>query len=338
MLITSETFAFCKGNATKPSVKELNHDRSWVKSEKPIFLATNGKIYKTWFNSNKYTLLADHNFAYINDFSLSPDTNFIYYEGLNKKHGFTSYIYNTISGEDYKLPNLGPISRLEFSPDSKKVLWINENHKEKQQNLAVVNLENLSLESIPYPVDPFSLGDFRFAEAKWSLDSQDIYLGMIAYSDAAYFKYDVKSKQMYKIDGRHHYFHDYKGTPEQEIQFIENQNKMVYYKPPCLQWQCTNQGKAMVGANAVIDEDYNLKVTTPDGKEFVLDKGEYSQCAGVTIRIISWLENGKYLIYQDPNYITYIYGIKDNKKAVLFDPANMFYGWKDSENRKTLNY
>lgn len=338
LLTASQAYEDCEHKTIKPPAKNQNYDRSWIKSKKPIFLTKDGKIYKTLFNLNKLTLLADHKFNYISEFKLSPDTNYIYCSGHNKWGDFTECLYNLISGEDFELTTPARITKSEFSPDSKKIILLNNNVKERQQNFAIMNLENKSVESIPYPIDFYSLNDFRSVEAKWSLDSRYIYLGAIAYPDGAYFKYDSESKQTTKIDGRYHPFHDYRDAEDAGIHFIEDQKELPFYRPLCLQWQCGNQGKAMSGVKAVIDKDYNLKIITSDGKEVIVDKGEYNQCEGITIRILSWLEDGKYLIYQHPHDVTYIYGVEENKISVLFDSGGIRFGWEDSENRETYPY
>lgn len=91
----------------------------------------------------------------------------------------------------------------------------------------------------------------------------------------------------------------------------------------------------MKGATAVINSDYELIVKTPDGHEEAVDQGEYNNCEGVTIGIRSWVENGKYLVYQVHGE-TFVYGLLERKKAVLFDSHDIqFFGWADPENPKT---
>ena len=91
----------------------------------------------------------------------------------------------------------------------------------------------------------------------------------------------------------------------------------------------------MQGATAVINSDYELIVKTPDGHEETVDQGEYNECEGVTIGIRSWVENGKYLVYQAHGE-TLVYGLLEKKKAVLFDSDRIeFFGWYDPENYKT---
>ena len=334
LLITPEVFAEseCGGIMAR---ENTNYDRSWVKSEKPLYLVKDNKIYKTGFNTNDLTLLADHAYIYISQFKLSPDSHYIYYNGHIGGGRFTQYLYDLTTNEDYRLTTPERITHSEFSPDSKKIILLNNNVKERQENFIVMNLEDKSFESVIYPIDIILLKDFRGVTARWSLDARYIYLGAISYPEGAYYKYDVESKQMIKIDGKYISHRDSQDYKDLGIHYIEEQKELQFYRQPCLQWSCGNQGKAMKGVNAKIDKDHRLKVTTPEGREIIVDKGEYDNCEGVTIRVLSWVENGKYLIYQHPYNITYIYGVEGNKKSVLFDSdAIRYFGWEENENRR----
>jgi len=86
-------------------------------------------------------------------------------------------------------------------------------------------------------------------------------------------------------------------------------------------------------ADIAIDNEFNLLLTTPEGKKVLIDKGEYNQCEGVTIRVLSWLENGKYLIYQ-VHGTTYIFGVEENRKSILSIGSE--FGWDNNENRKVV--
>ena len=308
LLIASETFGTCKGNSIKAPPNSQNHDRSWVKSDKPIFFATKHKIFKTWFNSNERILLTDK-FNWGGAFKLSQDKNYLYYRGDTKEIESTSYLYNLRSGEEYELQILKNINEFEFSPDSKKAVLIRINRIYKPTNFFIMNLENKSFESVPYPKEVFSLNDFRGVEAKWSLDARYIYLRLIAYPIGGNFSYDTESKQITKIDEQYQ-----------------------YYEPLPLQSQSCFPDMSMGGANAVIDKDYNLNVTTQEGNTIFVDKGGYDDCEGVTICIKFWIENGKYLVYSNPSHMRYIYGVEENKKAILFDSDVIYYGWESSEN------
>ncbi len=203
---------------------------------------------------------------------------------------------------------LNNINEFEFSPDSKKAILINIHGNYKLLNFVIMNLENKTFESVPYPKEVFTINDFRGIEAKWSLDARYVYLRLIAYPIGANFEYDITSKKMTKIGDQYQ-----------------------HYEPLPLQWKYCLPNISMGGANAVIDEAYNLNVTTPEGNTILVDKGEYDDCEGVTICLISWVEDGKYLIYSNPSHIKYIYGLEENKKAILFDSDVYYFGWENSE-------
>ena len=101
-------------------------------------------------------------------------------------------------------------SSIEFSPDSRFAVQANMDVPDEPKHMALVALGALPLKAlaISSPIDVKTLGDYRMSEAKWSLDSRQIYLGMIAFVErggapnCAYFSYDVNGKTFKKIDGR----------------------------------------------------------------------------------------------------------------------------------------
>ncbi len=341
--------AFACGDAAK----QQEDDRSWVKSEKIIYLGKDGKIFEAKFNSQKLILLADHGFEYISDFMLSPDTRFIYYNGKIPNAGFVNYLYNTQSGADIKLPD-NIFDGTEFSPDSNYLLWSNGYELKRtgyglrsngyELSFELLDSINAHTELFSFPSEVRKLDRPR-TDAKWGRDGENIYLSAYDRKNEDYYRFNLKSRKFTKISGRVQQFHDYKHPANDGVHYIENGKEILIYKSPCLQSLCSGQGKAERGETAFIDKHNTLIVKTADGKVITIDHGtDHSQekpdqpiptCGGVSIRMLSWLENGRYLIYQ-LGETTYIYGIKEHRKAELFNRRDSYlqFGWEDKENRK----
>jgi hypothetical protein len=329
-IVPTKVFASCSDQGGP----RASLDKSWVKINRRIYLGREGKIFETRFNSNQLTVLADHGFNYLSTFTLSPDVQYIAYKGYKDKH-FSSYLYDIKHGRDYKLPinyesatsisqgkyfSLDP--QVEFSPDSKKLAWPAVDPQRNSQQIVIMNLENQTSQVRSYPLDVRTLGEYRTTIAKWSPDGKYLYFDSIAFPVGAYYKYDVVAEQFARIDG-----HDGR--------FIENGRELPYYARPCHRWSCAEQDKPMAGESATIDNDYRLIIKTADGKEVTVDQGALTPCGTPTMWPIAWLENGKYYVY-DLDGIAYIYGIKEHRKAVLFDMSGtgVFYGWANTENGK----
>lgn len=285
-------------------------------------MGRDGKILQTRFNSKHLTVLADHGFDYLSEFSLSPDVQFIAYMGYKNKQ-FSSYLYDLKHGKDYKLPiDYDPptfLPQVEFSPDSKKLAWPAVNPKRGSQRIVIMNLEDFTSQVRPYPLDVRTLGDYRATIAKWSPDGRYVYFGSIAFPVGAYYKYDVGAGEFARIDG-------------DDGHFIENGNELSYYKLPCPRWTCAEQDKPLDGESATIDDNYRLIIKTADGTEVTVERGALTPCGTPTIFPIAWLEHGKYFAYELDG-IAYIYGVDEHRKAVLFDTSgSKFFGWANTEN------
>jgi hypothetical protein len=327
--VAPEVFAACDCETEGQGIQ----DSSWVKSDKIIYFQRKGKIYKTKFNSDEVTLLADHGLDYASQVKLSPFAQYIFYSGHTEKEGFSSYIYDIKHKKDYKLQIIyhpGFITpEIEFSPDDKKAVWTEIDPRYNLKKFVIINLENMESESVAYPLEEdIFLGDYRRTEAKWSADANFIYLGTIAFPNGAYYKYDIVNNKMSKIDGRlNHSINTC--DPDSGLHFVDSNRELPYYRTPLPQWQSCDKSSPIDGLSAIVDNKYNLVVTTPEGKIITVDHGGYTQCEGVTIHILSWLEGGKYLLYRK-NSALYIYGIDENKKSILHFSENNGFLWTDN--------
>ncbi len=301
-------------------------DKSWVKIDRKIYLGRNGKIFQTSFKSTNLTLLADHGFTYLSEFSLSPNVQYIAYKGY-KDGQFSSYLYDLKHGKDYKLPiaydparlypqhkYFSPHPQVEFSPDSKKLAWPAIDPNNDSQRIVIFNLESQTSQVQSYPLDVRTLGNYRMTTAKWSPDGKYVYFENLAFPVSAYYKYDVGAQTFSRIDG-------------QDGHFIEHGHELPYFALPCPRWSCATQDQPTAGESATIDDHYRLTIKTADGKEVMVDQGVLTPCGTPTLFPIAWLQNGKYYAYELDG-VAYIYGIEEHRKAVLFDSSgSKFYGW-----------
>ena len=329
VLCPANAIAGCDEKAREQAL----HDRSWIKSDKTIYIVKDGKIFERRFNGEQMTLLADHEFGRVSDFELSRDGRFILYSG--SYGGASHYVYDTKTREDYRLPTKG-FAFIRFSPDGERLAWVAGTTVEPAETFEIMNLRDHSLISVPYPEEARTLHDYRMTEPRWRPDGKALYLATHAFPTGAYFRYDLQEKTISRIDGRFQPWNNDGRNEGYGIHLIEQGKEVPFYRPPCMQWQCVEGGIPMTGATAVINSDYELIVKTPDGHEATVDQGEYNDCEGVTIGIRSWVENGKYLVYQVHGE-TFVYGLLERKKAVLFDSHDIeCFGWADPENPKTF--
>src|SRR5262249_16088219 len=146
---------------------------------------------------------------------------------------YSAYIYDVKLGRELKLPvNLPyheqkalPIPSLSFSPDSSKIAWEEDQFLVGIKDFVIFDLINHSSIIVPYPAKEKSLNDYRLTHLIWSLDGKEIYLHTIA-SEDTYYKYDVASKKISKINA--HEFGD-----------------LSVFKPPHLQERGIGQGRVM---------------------------------------------------------------------------------------------
>jgi hypothetical protein len=333
LLIATSAQAGCDDKAKLDAA----HDRSWVKSDKVIIYKQDKKIYKMAFNASDASVVASPGFAYLeSDLALSADGRYAVYGGWQSATQYAAYAFDTTLNTEFKLPvNLPEQGRgrstpkFSFSPDGKSIAWVEDAAFKGAVDFTVMTLGTKATATVPFPAEAQKLQDYRATDIKWSADGSALYLGLVAYPMGAYFRYDIGASKLTKIDGAYLGYH---GDPAKSgMHFYENGKEPALFGQTCLQWQCSGQGKAADGESVAIDKDDQLVLTTPDGKSVVVDKGSENQCEGVTIRALSWLEGGKYLVYALKGAV-YIYGVDEGRKAILFDSLPQF-AWGDTEKR-----
>src|SRR5262245_52576143 len=137
VLFPANALAGC-GDETR---EQALHDRSWIKSDKTIYIAKDGKVFERRFNGEQMALLADHGLGPISHFELSANGRFILYS--NAYAGASGYVYDTKTREDYRLPIKG-YANIRFSPDGERLAWVAGTTVEPAKTFEVMNLRDHS--------------------------------------------------------------------------------------------------------------------------------------------------------------------------------------------------
>ena len=304
--------------------------RNWIDSDQVLFAAHEGKLFRMHFNSIRNDVLVDQGFKSLT-FWLSADTRYIGYVGYTDA-GFSAHVYDNADGSDHLLPVPDArLLRLEFSPDGRMLAWADSLRPDGRPTIAIMNLADRSIQSLRYPIDVHTLGDYRMTEVHWSLDSRQLLIGSVAYPQGDYYRLSLPSLAVAPIEGRFVPYSSSGKLSEAGMHFSHDGHDLTYYRQPCLQWQCSNQGQPAAGESVHIDKNHMMTVTTTQGGEQVAARGGCEQCGDGSVRVLSWLEQGQYLVYELRG-ATYLYGVAEGRTAKLFDPGWQF-GWRDDENR-----
>ncbi len=180
--------------------------RGWVKNRGVLYLPDGGKILRMTADSTTMEVLSDHGFRYLAEFKVSPDSNYFLYQGYGGGENPEVYVYDIRGAAEFKLPGYG---RVEFSPDSRFAMQTNMHMRTGPEQLILLDLAVRPMQArvIPAPIVGATLGDYRGADVKWSPDSKQFYVAVIAYlarggpTNCAYFAYDIAGKDFARIDG-----------------------------------------------------------------------------------------------------------------------------------------
>lgn len=314
--------------------KEVRNDSlGWVKSNIQIYATKkNGELIKTSFSSRNQEIVSEHNFVNQRYLVMSPDGRYIVYSAsTNHLTGEILYLYDTITKNDQQIFTLpkNDIVELKFSPNSKKIALLNIKAPHRQEiskeGIFLIDLPMLQKQFIPYPKNAkVPQQKVRSSELAWAADEKNIYImfGSWGKFPIEYFKLNVINLTLSKIEGK----------PSTEFFdnpiFIENGVEALTYKTELLQWQRGFQKLLYPEKklSAFIDDKYILYIKSKNGIISKIAQGSYSQCQGITISIIAWIEAGKYLIYRINNNI-YIYGLSEKKTSLLFSSNDIRFGW-----------
>jgi hypothetical protein len=304
--------------------------RDWIRSGLPIFAAQSGKIFRLHFNASDSEVLVDHRFRSV-DFLLSADARYIAYMGSTGERS-AAYVYDTANGDDHPLPIAdAALFKPEFSPDGRMLAWADVSPRTERQSIAIMNLADHSIRTVAYPCRVQTLHDYQGTELHWSMDGRQLLIGSIAYPKGAYYQIRFPSLAISAIDGRMEPYRGSRTGADSGIHFVVDDHELAYYPQPCPQSRCENQGQPAPGESAQLDRNHRLTVTTPKGIEEVVARGGCEQCGDARIKVLSWLGDGRYLVYQLKGS-TYVYEIAENKAGKLFDPGWKF-AWYDATNQ-----
>ena len=268
-------------------------------------------------------------------YSFLPKFSIVYGSTLVDESRQEIYLYNTNTESEIlliKTPKYDSV-QIEFSPDNTKIALLNVAYPHRQniknEGVFIYDLLNRSMKFINYPSDTqLPQAKVMGSELKWSIDGDFIYLAFNGHiedkSIREYHKLDIKTMTYSKANG--YYDENY-----HEYRFLKDGKEIEIYEEPCLQWKCLYNQMESIDGNyfAFITDDYQLIITDNNGDELHIGTGEYNDCEGRTINILSWL-NDKYLIYQI-NEKTYVFGVNERKKALLFDSPFFWFGWYEGK-------
>jgi hypothetical protein len=324
------------------STSDISDDVSWVKSDKIIYENAAGKIYESRFNSKQRNLLTDHGFDYMSRFHASQNMRYIYYSGSmrggKEDPPQDTFIYDTKLKQEIAIDNPHPrVDDTAFSPDSTMLarvfnIGIHESNfgfrRHGPYEIVINYLDQRKEVRYEIPGAFMTKQGYRITDLKWSPDSTAIFLSVIAPPNDKFIKFTLLTKEFKAIQGR--YQLSTNDMKDYGPHFYENGQELKFFRPFCPQYLCDGQGAVQPGNSAKIDYLNRLAVIV-GGHKKIIASGSYSFCYGNSIRIISWLENGSYLVFLRGGELL-IYGVAENKIAKLSQIRGDFI-WEDNENR-----
>jgi hypothetical protein len=333
-------------------------DLTWIKSVLTIYGVDEKGLYEARLDTSARKQLVAIGSKNVDGLAISPDGRFLIYTTSEDKfrHGKTRHLFDRANGTDRVIPGLSPnedVDRYEFvgfSPDSKRVVWQDNQPSSNWKTpgstptLLVYATDTLSHRDFAYPVfdNPKVTARSCFM-SQWGPDGHSIYSNYLdtGYSCAlpttdkhqlAYFKTDIESGKVTRLDGRYTY-----GDPKYAFRaYYIDGSKTFHEDYACFHAHgCANSGqRVMAGASSawfnhiptkitvggkemdLVDGADQLYVQTGQSPARMIDSGWESSCAGSNIEIVGWIEQGNYLIYRlDGN--TYIYGVQAARQSVL---------------------
>jgi hypothetical protein len=284
--------------------------------------------------------------------AISPDGRYLVYSsGAGEENSKRVYhLFDLSRGADRVVPVLArpdydwELEFIGFSPDSKSVVWLDDDGyvagtDKTRPELVVFSTEKLARRTLPYPAP--STGDSASRSCftpKWDVNGNAIYGNFMSGDscshlakdehDLVYFRMDIASGESSIVDGGYTFDRD-------EFFFrsfyIDGGSKIE--KPyACLgSHGCLAYGQALNAGNnrawlhhvddpnsqfQLLDGPEELFVQVGDAPPEKITTGWSSSCAGTDIRLVDWVEGGKYLIYQLQG-TTYLYAPTEKRSVPL---------------------
>ena len=265
---------------------------------------------------------------------MSPNGKYIaYYDTLRDKSKTLFIIYDIGGDSDRVFFEMPPYdsARLEFSPDGNKLAVVNVSYPHRQslnkEGVYIFDLATMKSKFFPYPRDAkLPQEKVMGSSVAWSSDGKRLYLAFNGHLSTGHLR------EYHMLDVKKGIYSPSDGVWEGGTYTFMNAGKPVNQHRNHLP-QSTRSYTRLQSSDkqyiAHIDRDNALRIDTSNKKTILVAKGDYDMCEGVTIRILSWLPQSNYLVYEN-HRISYVYDVTTGKKATLFDSSKIgVFGWYD---------
>lgn len=345
-----------QAHACGPDTAREQHpdvDLGWIDSDLTIYGIDGDGLYEARPDSPQSKRLFDIGSTDNRGLAISPDGRFLAYSsGTGEDDALRIYhLYDLASGRDRVVPVLPQpdyewgVEFLGFSPDSLSLVWLSDDgplasgNDDARPELVVFSTENLVRRTLPYPAPAGSVVASRSCfTPQWSADGRAIYANYMAGKsclhpaadarDLVYFRIELESGETTIVDG------GYTFDPDDYYFRSHYLDDGVRLSPPypCLfSHGCAAYGQELWAGKTrawlhhvedpdaeiqLVDGPEELYVQVADAPSRKVATGHTSSCAGSDIRLIDWINDGKYLLYHFRGD-TYLYAVAENHSVVL---------------------
>lgn len=348
LILQPYTFALACGDTTSQQASDVSiTDLSWIKSELTIYGLDEKGLYETRINSIQQKRLVKSDAAKKTSLMISPDGRYIFYSISDNEiygKGIKYYLFNTMTKSTREIKNLPPnfglgeLRFVGFSPDSKHIAWQNNGSFDDFQNdrirpeLIIYSTATLKQKRLKFPAFFGRTGNAQNCfKSQWSVDSSAIYSNYMytKYNcslpekdehNLIYFKANIISGSTAQVDGGYSFNRDGRFFKNHYLE----EGKEIQLSYPCSSRRNCGlkygdhyvDGDSHAYFEGQVDGDQNLFIRRGKEEPVKIETGHSSSCSGSDIRIVSWIENGKYLIYAYSGN-SYIYGVEEKRRSLL---------------------
>lgn len=318
-----------------PAPKSLVAASSLVKSDTPLYWVDDqGRLVVGGFDGRAPRVLHQRPFDHDPNLFVSPDGRWLLYGDSmqGKPTQQEVWLFDTRSGKITKVFD-GPAHWLglpAFSPDGRSVAFFNEYDDRwptpHGAGLYLVDTERGQTDYIG-PIDGSAISPLQMqASVEWSATGDAILLSAssrargTAPNTPEYYAFSPATRKFRRIDA-------HVDVEARKTELSENGVKLTTLEQPRPRANTMYYERASPDGSllARVDEKYQL-VVTGAGLSKVIDQGDYNMCEGVTLLIVDWVDQNKYLVYYQTSGTFYIAEPTTGRKAALSIPGATMMG------------
>jgi hypothetical protein len=294
-------------------------DSSWIQSTKILYgTDLDGGIFRIEPRTARVSRLDGHGVQRVHIQQLSADGRHLLFGGASGDES-PWYLRDTLRGTDRHLSEVpARPSGVLFSPDSRVLAWLDE-RTPAQAHIWIENLADGQTASVRLPFAVAGDTD-GFVAVGWSrVDAHVLYVAHVLFPRfVKFFAVDVQRLTLREATGN---FDETTRT----CHIPEHGKDSVFPVGPCT--NCPRSRlDASAGMTAWIDDDARLMLTGNGTPAHMLEQGTRSPLSGINLRLIGWLEAGRYLLYQRDSAVV-VYGVDEDRRASIADVGDLNFTW-----------